>query len=262
VNRIQTIIDKEWAEVFKNRIVLFTVAFLPLLFTALPLIILYTTRSAPGTMTDVTDLPPSFLEACGNITPGECFQIFMVNQFLVLFMMMPLIIPIAIAAYSIVGEKTTRSLEPLLATPITTEELLTAKSLAAAIPAILAAWGGFAIFVILAPIVGAQPAVLANLLSPVWLLAILVAGPLMAVMAVNFALIVSSRVNDPRVAEQISAVIIVPLLALVFGQIAGVVVLNVQFMLTAVGVLVLADAGLIYFGARLFQRETILTKWK
>lgn len=262
MNRIQTIIDKEWAEVFKNRIVLFTVAFLPLLFTALPLIILYTTRSAPGTMTDVADLPPQFLEACGNIAPDECFQIFMVNQFLVLFMMMPLIIPIAIAAYSVVGEKATRSLEPLLATPITTEELLTGKSLAAAIPAILAAWIGFTIFVILAPLVGARPVVLANLLSPVWLLAILVAGPLMAILAVNFALIVSSRVNDPRVAEQISAVIIVPLLAIVFGQIAGVIVLNARFMLIAVGLLALADAGLIYLGARLFQRETILTKWK
>ena len=93
MNRIQTIIDKEWAEVFKNRIVLFTVAFLPLLFTALPLIILYATRSAPENMGDVTDLPPQFLEACGSIAPGECFQIFMVNQFMVLFMMMPLIIP-------------------------------------------------------------------------------------------------------------------------------------------------------------------------
>jgi ABC-2 type transport system permease protein len=186
----------------------------------------------------------------------------MVNQFLVLFMMMPLIIPIAIAAYSVVGEKATRSLEPLLATPITTEELLTGKSLAAAIPAILAAWIGFTIFVILAPLVGARPVVLANLLSPVWLLAILVAGPLMAILAVNFALIVSSRVNDPRVAEQISAVIIVPLLAIVFGQIAGVIVLNARFMLIAVGLLALADAGLIYLGARLFQRETILTKWK
>ncbi len=263
MNRIQTILDKEWAEVFKNRIVLFTVAFLPLLFTALPLIILYATKGAAETGSgDVADLPPQFLAACGNIAPGECFQVFMVNQFLVLFMMMPLIIPIAIAAYSIVGEKSTRSLEPLLATPITTVELLTGKSLAAALPAILAAWGGFAIFVILAPFVGAGRAVFANLLSPVWLMAILVAGPLMAILAVNFALIVSSRVNDPRVAEQISAVVIVPLLGLVFGQIAGVIILNVQFMLVAVGVLVLVDVGLIYLGARLFQRETILTKWK
>jgi len=261
VNRIQTIIDKEWAEVFKNRIVLFTIAFLPLLFTALPLIILYVSRNADAGG-DAADMPPQFLAACGSLPAGECFQIYLINQFLVLFMMMPLIIPIAIAAYSIVGEKTTRSLEPLLATPITTEELLIGKSLAAALPAILATWVGFAIFVIAAPLVGARPAVFANLLSPVWLLAILVAGPLMAALAVNFAIIVSSRVSDPRVAEQISAVIVVPLLALVFGQIAGIIVLNVWFMLYSIGVLALIDVGLIYLGARLFQRETILTKWK
>ena len=67
-------------------------------------------------------------------------QIYLINEFLLLFMMMPLIIPITIAAYSIVGEKTTRSLEPLLATPITTAELLIGKGLAAAIPAIAATW--------------------------------------------------------------------------------------------------------------------------
>src|SRR3989338_7236404 len=105
IKRIQTIIDKEWAEVFKNRIVLFTIVLLPLLFTAMPLGILYGTRgeAAAG---DVTDLPPQFLETCGPIQPAECFQVYLLNQFMLMFMMMPLIIPIAIAAYSIVGEKT------------------------------------------------------------------------------------------------------------------------------------------------------------
>ena len=32
--KIKTIVRKEWAEVFKNRMVLFTVAFLPLIMTA------------------------------------------------------------------------------------------------------------------------------------------------------------------------------------------------------------------------------------
>jgi ABC-2 type transport system permease protein len=262
VKHIQTIIDKEWAEVFKNRIVLFTVVFLPLIFTVLPLIILYVTRSAGESGGDVADLPPQFLEACGNIAPGDCFQIFLINQFLVLFMLMPLIIPIAIAAYSIVGEKTTRSLEPLLATPITTEELLIGKGLAAALPAIFATWLGFVVFLVAAPFVGANPVLYAGILSPIWLLAIFVAGPLMAVLAVNFAIIISSRVNDPRVAEQISAVIVVPLMALVFGQVAGVIVLNLQFMLITIGILLILDVALVYVGARLFQRETILTKWK
>lgn len=265
MERIFTIVDKEWSEVFKNRLVLFTVAFMPVLFTALPLVVLYMTGhggsvSAGGA--SATDLPPSFLKACNNLPAADCVQVYILNQFLLLFMLMPLIIPVAIAAYSIVGEKTTRSLEPLLATPITTTELLAAKSLAAALPGIGATWVCFIIFALLAPLVGARPAVVLSLLNGIWLLAVFVAGPLMAVMAVIVAVIISSRVSDPRTAEQVSAVVILPVLGIVFGQIAGVIVLNAQFMLTAISILVVVDLALIAIGARLFQRETILTKWK
>ena len=262
MNRIQTIIDKEWAEVFKNRLVIFTVALLPVLFTILPLIVLSVTRSSGGAGSSSTDMPASFTAACGNLPASDCTQIFVVNEFLLFYMIIPVIIPITIAAYSIVGEKTTRSLEPLLATPISTTELLAGKSIAAAVPAILATWASFGIFILLAPLVGASRGVESYITSPTWLLAVIVAGPLMAILSVNFALFVSSRVNDPRVAEQISAVLVVPILMVLFGQIAGFVVLNVGTMLVFIVVLALLDVGLIYLGARLFQRETILTRWK
>jgi ABC-2 type transport system permease protein len=261
MNRIRTIIDKEWAEVFKNRMVLFTVIIMPLIFTVLPLVILYATRTTGGTG-ETTDVPGMFAQMCGKISGMDCLQIYMVNQFLILFMIMPVAIPVAIAAYSIVGEKTTRSLEPLLATPITTEELLAGKSLAAAIPAILATWGSFAIFLLLAPLTGISRPVQQYLLGPTWLLAVALLGPLMAIMAVNFAVIVSSRVSDPRVAEQISMVIIVPVMAVMFAQIGGLIVVNVQLVLVSALVLALIDVFLVYMGARMFQRETILTKWR
>ena len=257
--RIRTIIDKEWAEVFKNRLVLSTVAFLPILFTALPLGVLYGTRS---TGTAVGDLPPQFVSLCGNLPGQDCLQYFILNEFLILFMIMPLIIPISIAAYSIVGEKTTRSLEPLLATPVSTVELLVGKALAATIPGVLATWAGFTVFTLLAPFFGASSGVVRQVLSPIWLVAVFIIGPLIAILAVNFAVLISSRVTDPRVAEQVSAVIIVPLLGVLFGQIAGIIVLNLRFMLVAAVVLAIIDVGVALLGARLFQRETILTKWK
>ena len=43
MKKVKTIIRKEWAEVFKNRMVVFSVIFMPLLFTALPLILLFAT---------------------------------------------------------------------------------------------------------------------------------------------------------------------------------------------------------------------------
>ena len=264
MNHIRTIIDKEWSEVFKNKMVLFTVVLIPLLFTALPLIMLSvmgSTAAASGG-TGGGDIPESFQAVCGNMTGADCMQVYLINEFLILFMLMPVIIPITIAAYSIVGEKTTRSLEPLLATPVTTEELLAGKSLAAALPAIAATWASFFIFQLLIPITGASQMVRHYVIGPTWLIGVLLIGPLMAIAAVNFAIMVSSRVNDPRVAEQLSAILIVPLLGLMFAQIAGVIVINQQLMLLVAGIFVLADFALIYLGARLFQRENILTRWK
>lgn len=263
MKHITTIIDKEWAEVFKNKMVLFTVLLMPLVFTLMPLGILFAMGSTGATGGESTDMPASFAEICGtNMSAGDCLNVYMINEFMLLYMMMPLAIPVAIAAYSIVGEKTTRSLEPLLATPISTAELLLGKGLAAVIPAIVATWVCFIIFLLLVPLTGISEAVRAYVSGPTWLLAVFIIGPLMAVAATVVAVIVSSRVSDPRAAEQISMVIIVPLLGVLFGQLAGVIILNVPFMLVTIGVLVLVDAVLVAIGVELFQRETILTRWK
>jgi ABC-2 type transport system permease protein len=262
IERIRTIIDKEWAEVFKHKVVMFTIIIMPLILTALPLVFLGSSKSLDSGTGSTADMPAAFARACGSMVVSDCMGIYMINQFLLMFMMMPLAIPIAIAAYSIVGEKTTRSLEPLLATPITTEELLAGKGLAAVIPAIAATLLCFTIFVILAPVMGASKVLMGYILGPIWLLAILVVGPLMAVLGVIFALIVSSRVNDPRVAEQVSMVLIVPLLVVLFAQIGGLIVINIGLMAVTALLLLLIDIGLIYVGARLFQREAILTRWR
>jgi ABC-2 type transport system permease protein len=209
------------------------------------------------------ELPAQFQQLCkSNMTAGQCMQYYIVSEFLIMFMLVPLFIPVNIAAYSIVGEKTTRSLEPLLATPITTGELLAGKNLASVIPAVLATWAGFAIFAVGSLIITGGGALAAALLDPMWLIAIFLAGPLMAILSVNFSIMISSRVNDPRVAEQVSAVIILPLLAVFFGQIAGLFVLNSALILIMCLVLVFVDILVIYLAIRLFQRETILTRWK
>jgi len=264
MNRIRTILEKEWAEVFKSKMVLFTTIFIPLIFTAMPLVMLFITGQAMDVdSTSMSDVPVEFLSVCGSgVTGGECMQIYVINQFLLLFMMVPVIVPVTIAAYSIVGEKTTHSLEPLLATPITTMELLTGKSLAAALPAILVGWLSFGLFLLGLPILGVSRAVINYIVGPTWLLAVLIGGPLMAIASVNFTIYVSSRVNDPRVAEQISSLLILPVLGLMFAQIAGVIVVNVMVMLSFIGGMFLFDIGMIYLGATIFQRETILTRWK
>ena len=264
MKHIRTIIEKEWSEVFKNKMVLLTTVLLPLIFTALPLVMLSSTRSSLPETADSASagIPEGFLSACEGLSGNDCMQVYMVNEFLILFMLMPIIIPITIAAYSIVGEKTTRSLEPLLATPITTVELLAGKCLAAVLPAVGATYLAFGLFNLGLAVLKISPGVRAYINSPTWLLAILVLGPLMAIISVNFALLISSRVNDPRAAEQISSVIIVPLMGFMLAQMAGLVVVNLPMMLGTIAVVAVLAAGMTYLGATVFDRETILTRWK
>ena len=110
MNRLYQIIRKEWSEVFRNRFVLLTVAFLPLMAALLPLGILYFIGSSTDITNDLDDIPTSFMALCNDLTGQECMQYFLISQFIVLFMIIPLAIPITIASYSIIGEKTTRTL--------------------------------------------------------------------------------------------------------------------------------------------------------
>jgi len=57
-------------------------------------------------------------------------------------------------------------------------------------------------------------------------------------------------------------VVILPLLALFFGQISGLFFLNSTLILILCLVLVFIDILMIYLAVHLFQRETILTRWK
>jgi ABC-2 type transport system permease protein len=264
MKKIITIVRKEWAEVFKNRMVIFTVIFLPLLLTAIPLGVLYSVRSTTPASSATTQLPTDLTQSMcpTGLTGSDCMQVFLVSEFMMLFMLVPVAIPVTIAAYSIVGEKTTRSLEPLLATPISTAELLVGKCLAAVIPAVLATYLAYGIFAFGSWIILASKILLTAIFDLRWMIAIFIVGPLITVLAVAFSLMISSRVNDPRVAEQISMVVILPVLAGFFGQVAGLFMLNARLILIVAIILLILDGVMLYLTTRVFQRELILTRWK
>jgi ABC-2 type transport system permease protein len=262
MNRIRTLIDKEWAEAFKNKMVLGTVVALPLIFMLLPLFQLAMMRDIPASKMDSAPAGITALCQVQNFTPAECMQGFLVNEFLLLFLLIPLAVPVTIASYSIVGEKSTRSLEPLLATPTSTAEIIVGKGLASVVPAIGATWLAFIIFLIGARFFVVSDRVYALFMNPMWYVAMIIVAPLMTVLSVNVAIIISSRVNDPRAAEQIGMLVMLPILLLFFGSIFGLFPLTTATMLLFGMATLAVDIALVILGVKLFQRETILTRWK
>jgi len=260
LDRIRTIIDKEWHQVFKNKLVLFIAILLPLVFVAMPLSMLAILGNTPEEETD--ELLPGWQAnpAYTGLTDSEIVQAVMVEGFQILFLIIPLALPVSIAAYSIVGEKTTKSLEPLLATPISVSELLMGKALAAAIPAVGATWLSYLIYAVIARFLTSEH-IYSIIVGPAWILMILVLTPLLCILGINAGIIVSSRVNDPRAAEQLGSLVMLPILALYGVQVAGWVSINPVTFLVSVGITLALDAAVLWIGVKLFQRETILTRW-
>jgi ABC-2 type transport system permease protein len=261
VRHVPVIVGKEWAELFRNRLVLATVGVLPFGFTLLGVTTLLATNTLPPEALGATKLPSGILETCGGLDGAYCVQLYLGRAFLVMYLMLPLMLPTGIAAHSIVGEKVARTLEPVLATPVSTTELLAGKVLAAVIPACVATWAGFGVYAAFVLATMPDP-VVAQLFSWSWLAIVFGLAPLLSFLGVAIATIVSSRATDPRTAEQISGMLVLPAVLVLVGQIAGLLVLTPTIVVGVGGVVLLVDLVLLGVAVWLFDRENILTRWR
>jgi len=195
------------------------------------------------------------------MTPRQVLMYFVVQSNLPFYLLMPAVIPTLISSYSIVGEKKCGTLEPLLATPASTRDILLGKTLAAVIPSVLITWLGFLIYMVLVDVLTYNIFNYPVLPSMVWLVSIGIIAPLLSLMSVYLSIVVSSRVNDIRAAQQVSAVFVIPIMGLFVLQLFGYVSLSLSSITIAGLLLLIVDAILIYVSTKVFKREEILTKW-
>jgi ABC-2 type transport system permease protein len=94
------------------------------------------------------------------------------------------------------------------------------------------------------------------------LLTIFLLVPLASLAALQLAVCVSSRVNDARSAQQVGALIILPISVLLVAEFTNDVQLTSRVVLLISALLAALNVGLMAIGIRLFDRESILTRWK
>jgi ABC-2 type transport system permease protein len=183
------------------------------------------------------------------------------NAFAFFFAIGASLIPTILASYSLVGEKIEKSLEPLLASPITDGELLLGKGIASFIPSIGSLYLGSIVFMVLSDLVTHNT--LGYYYFPNWTIGIilLILMPLMAVLSVEWSVIVSSRANDPRSAQLQGYLIAIPLFVIYVATEVGAIKLNTATIWIISGVVLILDIVLFFLSTRTFQREEILTKW-
>lgn len=266
--RIRTLIAKELREFRSSPAAVLPVIALVAVCVALPFFVLVVIPRITGeslasdrTIRGVVALAAQTQPHLAQLPPGTAAEAFLFQQFLLLFLVAPIVGAVSLAAYSVVGEKQGRTLEPLLTTPITTAELLVAKVLASFLPALVVEAVGLAAYFGLVAIFGA-PGVAAALLSTRSLVMVGLVGPLASLAALQMTIAISSRVNDPRSAQQIAVLLVLPLVVMLVGQVAGAFVVTTRVLWIISGALGVLWVSLIRVSAVLFERETILTRWK
>jgi ABC-type transport system involved in multi-copper enzyme maturation permease subunit len=234
--RVRAIFDKELREYRHSGNLVYAMAILPLIFLIQPVIVVFTLSTS----------------ASASLR----------NEHALLYMLaIPVLVPAALASYAVVGERLQGTLEPVLSTPVRSEELLLGKALAAFVPSVAVAYAIFALFVAAVELF-AHPGVAPAFIRGPDLLAQLVFTPLLATWSIWVGIAISARSSDPRTAGQLALLASLPTVGvttlLAFNVIPAT--LGVALGLGAI-LLVLVRLG-ARFASALFDRERLITDTK
>ena len=185
-----------------------------------------------------------------------------IDAFGFFFIILATIIPTTIAAYSLVGEKIEKSLEPLLATPVTDTEIFMGKSIAGFLPPLAVMWASSLIYMGLVDSFTFSK--LGYFYYPNWHLGLemLIVVPLVLLFSVELGVIVSSKVSDVRTAQTLGGLAALPFGAIYVASEVQSITLNDATYLIIAAIVAAIDVALFFITVKLFQREAILTTWK
>jgi ABC-2 type transport system permease protein len=257
---VRAVCVREWREALGNKLLVGMTLLPPVVILAAGVLAVAAAAINPPSERDVQALY-SAAPAAAGMDPKDAVQGFIATYFLILFMLIPTVVPLTMAIYSVIGEKSARTLEPLLATPVGVGDLLFAKCLASTVPSVLVTWAAYAIYLTWVIAIGSGAATRA-VTAPRWILAIIVMVPLLTMLSVNLGILISTRVNDVRVAQQIGGLVVVPVVALGIAQVTGRVVLDNGAFVQMSLLLLALDAAVFWLARIAFQRENILVRWR
>ncbi|MCW4036583.1 MAG: ABC transporter permease subunit [Candidatus Bathyarchaeota archaeon] len=268
--KVLLVFRKDWWEISRNWQVLMPILVVPLLFTvALPAAIIAMPEivnipmTSTGQIMDliVKNLPVAIQARLSGLSETQVMIYVMVLYFFApLFLIIPLMASSVISSDSFAGEKERRTIEALLATPITDGELFMGKILVSFVPSMMVTAISFVLYTATVDILAYE--MFGRLLLPNlgWVMLIFCLAPTVALASIGLTVMVSSRVRGFREAQQISVVLIVPVLMLIFAQAFGALIFGPLVIGALTAAFAVADLLLFRLGVRLFRRDEILSQ--
>ena len=262
---IRAIVLRDLRVVRRSRALMTPLIVLPvLLMIVLPTVITFLPQMMGGARESFTEvfrnLPDAARAQFGDFTEETWIRLVHTQLLAPLMLLVPFMVANVIAADGFAGERERKTLEALLYTPATDAELFVAKLLAAWLPAIAIAFGGATIYAVIVNVT-AWP-VMQRVFFPnaTWVVMVLWMAPAFAALGLAGMLLVSLRVRGMQEATQLGGLFVLPVIALVVGEVRGAVLLG-PWMAILIGMFVWAIAGaMLLYGVKRFKRTTLVAK--
>jgi ABC-2 type transport system permease protein len=207
----------------------------------------------------ITRMPAGLRQELTGLNMSQKATVFfLVHMMAPMFLIIPLMAATTIAADSFAGEKERKTMEALLYTPTTDRELFAAKLLSAWLAAVAIALVGFVLYAVTANMAAWSHMGYIFFPNAMWLILIIWVVPAVAGLGISVMVLASARAQGFQDAYQIGGIVVLPMVALFYAQIAGVMYFNiVMVFLLGLGIWLL-DGLLIWLGSRSFRRSRLL----
>ncbi|MEJ2243025.1 MAG: ABC transporter permease subunit [Candidatus Bathyarchaeota archaeon] len=270
LEKAKLVFSKDWLEIKRNWQVILPIVIVPLMISVfIPVILTLIPRVVSGSEADlggfvplVQNLPLPVQDQLAAMSELQIMIYVMAIYFFApFFLIIPLMASSVLASDSFAGEKERKTIEGLLATPISDSELLFGKMLVSFIPSMLVTIISFVVYTIIFDVLSFG---LFNgmLLLPSldWILLIFGLAPTVALASIGLTVIISAKVKGFREAQQISVILLLPILGLVFGQISGALIFGPAVIAVLAALFVALDFVVFRIGVKMFKREEILSQ--
>jgi len=266
---ILAIVRKDLKVAVQNNGVVLPIIILPLvLFVVVPWIMAYASSLSEmtGTATNMGQIfermPAGLLHELSGYTHDQQLTVFMLMYMLApMFLIMPLMVSSVLAADSFAGEKERKTLEALLYTPTTDRELFAAKLLGSWTAAVTVTLLSFIVYSVMANAAGWHS--IGRIFFPnwMWIALVLWVTPAVAGLGLVVMVFASARAQGFQDAYQTGGLVVLPVIALMVGQISGVMYFSLGVAMSVGLVIWLIDAVLLWFASKSFRRGELMAKF-
>lgn len=169
----------------------------------------------------------------------------------IFFIIIPIMAASIMAASSFVGEKEKRTLETLLYCPLSLRQIFRAKILSSFIMSELVSILSFVLMTLVTQIEIFLTTGSLLLPSTSWLVVLLLLSPAVSLISITLIVRGSAKAQTMEESQQRSALLVLPVIFLVAGQFAGIILINIWILLV-LGTLLAAIAWILMNGS--FQK--------